>query len=103
VYAASKAGLDVFAQSLRLELAGRGVPVSIVVPGVVDTQFFSRRGRPYTRRTPRPLPAGRVADALVNAILRNRAEVYVPSWLRIPVAVRGLLPGLYRRLANRFG
>jgi short-subunit dehydrogenase len=103
VYAASKAGLDVFAQSLRLELAGRGVPVSIVVPGVVDTQFFRRRGRPYTRKTPRPLPASRVADALVNAILRNRAEVYVPRWLRVPVAVRGVLPGLYRKLAGRFG
>ena len=103
VYAASKAGLDVFAESLRLELSGRGVAVSVVVPGVVDTPFFARRGRRYYRRLPRPQPPGRVADALVSAIDRDRAEVYVPGWLRVPVAVRGLLPPVYRRLARRFG
>jgi short-subunit dehydrogenase len=103
VYAASKAGLDVFAQSLRLEMAGRGVAVSVVVPGVVDTPFFVRRGRPYRRSRPRPLPPERVAAALVSAIARNRCEVYVPGWLRAPVAVRGLLPAVYRRLAGRFG
>jgi short-subunit dehydrogenase len=103
VYAASKAGLDVFAQSLRLEMAGRGVSVSVVVPGVVDTPFFVRRGRPYRRTRPRPMPAERVADALIKAITRNRSEVYVPGWLRAPVAVRGLMPGMYRRLAGRYG
>ncbi|MEO3778430.1 SDR family NAD(P)-dependent oxidoreductase [Micromonospora sp. B11E3] len=103
VYAAGKAGLDVFAQSLRLELARRRVGVSVVVPGVVDTPFFARRGQPYRRRRPRPLPPERVADALADAIVRDRAEVYVPGWLRLPVAVRALLPGAYRRLAARFG
>ncbi|MEV0804864.1 SDR family NAD(P)-dependent oxidoreductase [Micromonospora sp. NPDC050200] len=103
VYAASKAGLDTFAESLRLELDGRGVTVSVVVPGVVETPFFTRRGQPYRRRRPRPLPADRVAAALATAISRNRAEVYVPGWLRLPVAVRGLLPATYRRLATRFG
>ncbi|MEV1332170.1 SDR family NAD(P)-dependent oxidoreductase [Micromonospora costi] len=103
VYAASKAGLDAFAQSLRLELASRPVAVSTVVPGVVDTPFFARRGQPYRRRRPRPLPPDRVADAIADAIVRDRAEVYVPRWLRVPVAVRGLLPAVYRRLASRFG
>jgi short-subunit dehydrogenase len=103
VYAASKAGLDVFAESLRLELAGIGVGVTTVVPGVVATPFFDRRGRPYPRRRPRPLPAARVADAILAAIEANRAEVYVPGWLRLPVAVRALVPAGYRRLARRFG
>ncbi|MET7748366.1 SDR family NAD(P)-dependent oxidoreductase [Micromonospora sp. NPDC005367] len=103
VYAATKAGLDAFAQSLRMELAGRQVAVSTVVPGVVDTPFFARRGQPYRRRRPRPLPPDRVAAALTDAIAHDRAEVYVPRWLRLPVAVRGLLPAVYRRLAARFG
>jgi short-subunit dehydrogenase len=103
VYAASKAGLDVFAESLRLELAGSGVHVCVVVPGVVDTAFFGRRGQPYARRRPRPLPPGRVADAVVEAVSRGRAEVYLPRWLRTPVVARAVLPGAYRRLARRFG
>src|SRR5690349_19623819 len=41
VYAATKAALDIFAESLRLEIRGSGVFVSLTVPGVVDTGFFS--------------------------------------------------------------
>jgi len=103
VYASAKAGLDVFAESLRLELAGTGVGVTVVVPGVVDTPFFARRGRPYRRRYPRPLPVARVADAILAAIEADRPEVYLPAWLRLPVAVRALYPAGYRRLTGRFG
>ncbi|MBB4962628.1 SDR family NAD(P)-dependent oxidoreductase [Micromonospora polyrhachis] len=103
VYAATKAGLDVFAGSLRQETAGTGVTVTVLVPGVVDTQFFTRRNRPYQRSRPGPVTADRAAAALVAAMLGGRDEVYVPRWLRLPVAVRGTLPGTYRRLAGRLG
>jgi short-subunit dehydrogenase len=103
VYSATKAGLDSFAESLRFELAGTPVQVSVLVPGVVDTAFFDRRGRPYDRRRPRPLAPEVVADTLVKGIAAGRAELYAPRWLRLPVAVRGTIPGIYRRLAARFG
>ncbi|MGH3624998.1 MAG: SDR family NAD(P)-dependent oxidoreductase [Sciscionella sp.] len=103
VYAATKAGLDAFADSLRFELAGTGVHVGVVVPGVVDTPFFTRRGRPYARARPRPVPPERVADAVLRAISRTSAELYVPRWLRLPVALRGVSPAVYRALAGRFG
>jgi short-subunit dehydrogenase len=103
VYAATKAGLDAFAESLRLELRGTGVGVGVLVPGVVATRFFERRGQPYGRARPRPLPAETLADALVGMIDAGAAEVYRPRWLRLPVAIRGALPGTYRRLAGRFG
>ncbi|GAA3929100.1 SDR family NAD(P)-dependent oxidoreductase [Actinomadura viridis] len=103
VYAATKGGLEAFAESLRLELHGTGVTVTVLVPGVVDTPFFERRGAPYTRRRPRPLPPGPVAAALVRGIAAGTAEVHAPRWLRLPVAVRGVHPGLYRRLASRLG
>ncbi|MFI5694552.1 SDR family NAD(P)-dependent oxidoreductase [Kribbella sp. NPDC051586] len=103
VYAATKAALDVFAESLRLELRGSGVSVSLTVLGVVDTGFFSARGRPYDRKRPRPLPATDVARALVDGIANDRAEIWIPGWLRVAPAVRALAPGLYRRLSARFG
>ena len=103
LYAATKAGLDTFAESLRFELSGRGIGVGVFVPGVVDTPFFDRRGRAYQRRSPRPRPAPEVAAALVRMIETGRAEAYAPRWLRLPVAVRGAMPGVYRGLAGRFG
>lgn len=103
VYSAVKAGLDAFAESLRFELAGTAVRIGVVVPGVVDTEFFARRGRPYERRSPRPVPASRVAAAVLRAARDDRPDQYVPRWLRLPVTVRGVLPGVYRVLAARFG
>lgn len=103
VYAAAKAGVDVFAESLRLELSDTGVGVSVLVPGVVATDFFTRRGQPYLRRIPRPLSARAAALRLVDAIEHDRAEALAPRWLRLPVAMRATLPGTYRRLARRFG
>lgn len=103
VYSAAKAGLSMFGGSLGLELAGSGVAVTVVVPGVVDTGFFARRGVPYQRRRPRPVPPRLVADAVVRGIEVGRPEVVVPRWLTLPMRVRGALPGTYRRLAGRFG
>jgi len=103
VYSAAKAGLGCFAESIAHELAGRGVGVSVIVPGVVDTPFFERRGRPYDRRRPAPLPPQRVARALVGAVERERSVVFVPRWMRFPAWLHGALPGTFRQLAARFG
>ncbi len=103
VYSATKAGLDAFADSIRVETAGTGVHISVVVPGVVDTGFFETRGTPYTRARPKPIAAETVADAVVKAVERDRAEEWRPRWLRVAPTVRALAPGAFRRLAMRFG
>jgi short-subunit dehydrogenase len=103
VYAATKGGLDAFAESLRYELGGTGVRVGVVIPGVIDTPFFERRGRPYQRGSPKPISPERVAAAIVTAITRGRAEAYVPRWLGMATGVRSVAPRAYRALATRFG
>ncbi|MFJ2033224.1 SDR family NAD(P)-dependent oxidoreductase [Streptosporangium sp. NPDC087985] len=124
VYSATKAGLLTFAEALRHELhrspgsgtrrdgshengsrgnGSRGIGVSVLLPGVVDTPFFDRRGAPYARRRPAPIPPERVARAIVAAIRHDRPESYVPGWLRLPARLRGAAPGPFRALARRFG
>ena len=92
VYAATKAGLNNLAESLGYELAGTGVGVSVVLPGVVDTPFFRRRGRPYERRWPAPIPSDQVARAIIRAAQRDLDVVFVPRWLRLPAWLHGTSP-----------
>ena len=105
VYSAAKAAVESFAALLREELLAdpvlSQVRVSTVAPGVVDTEFFSRRGVPYDRRVPRPIPASRAARAVVAALEQGRSRTVVPRWLGFPAWLSGAAPGVYRRLARR--
>jgi short-subunit dehydrogenase len=103
VYSASKAAVEAFAEPLREELRGTGVTVSTVMPAVVATAFFDDRGEPYARRFPRPQPPERAAHAILRAVERGTERVVVPPWFTLPLRVRGVAPGLYRRLSRRFG
>jgi NAD(P)-dependent dehydrogenase (short-subunit alcohol dehydrogenase family) len=103
VYSACKAGLGTFAELLGEELRERGVTVSTVLPGVVDTDFLRGRAEPYDRRFPRPMPPERVARAVLAALTDGRPRRFEPRWLAIPARLSGALPGTYRRLARRFG
>jgi hypothetical protein len=73
-----------------------------VTPGVVDTAYFERRNSPYLRHHPRPVSAELVADHIVDAVERSRAEVIVPGWLTFPARLKVSFPGLYRLLEGRF-
>ena len=103
VYAATKSALTAYADSLRAELAGTGVGVTVLLPGVVATSFFDRRGVPYHRTNPRPVAAARVARGLLRGIQRDANLVTVPAWLRLPIALSAVTPQLFGRLTGRFG
>jgi short-subunit dehydrogenase len=103
VYSATKAGLAAFATALRSELSGSGVSVTLSVPGAVATPFFTRRGREYSRRFPRPLDPDSVAAAILDAAAHRRREVWTPRWLAGVARLRGMAPGTYTRLADTFG
>ena len=102
VYAATKAALAIFTESLREELRNTGVGVSLVTPVAVESDFFARRGVPYGRRRPKPLPPERIADAIVDAIRRDRAEVVVPRSATLAIRAYGVSPRAFRALARLF-
>ncbi|MDB5575569.1 MAG: short-chain dehydrogenase/reductase [Bradyrhizobium sp.] len=80
-YAASKAALEAYSEALRIELAGFGVSVSIVVLGAVESDFG--RNRLYadapdyadlSARVRRRIEANRTAPATAEAVARRIGE-----------------------------
>ncbi len=94
-YSASKFALVGYTEALSVEVAGTGVTVSLVHPGPTDTGFFRRRGHPYELRRPRPIPAERVADAIVAAAERGRRERFVPAWFGAAYVAKTVVPAAY--------
>jgi NAD(P)-dependent dehydrogenase (short-subunit alcohol dehydrogenase family) len=93
-YAAAKAGVEAFGDSLRAEVGGRGVGVGVAYFGFIDTGMVSRAfehpaaaeaNRMLARRTPafasRPLPVGRAGRAIVRGVERRSRWICVPRWI----------------------
>jgi short-subunit dehydrogenase len=100
VYAATKYGLRGFALNLREDLRGSGVGVSVVSPGAIrDAGMFAEAGVPM----PSGLGSGtpeQVADAVVHAIERDKAEIVVAP---LQQRALGRFAMLAPELAGRLG
>ncbi len=58
---------------------------------------------PTARSAPAPIPAERVARAVLTAVRHDRELVFVPRWMRFPAWLHGTAPRTFRVLASRFG
>jgi uncharacterized protein len=98
-YSASKFALIGWSDALYLEERLHGVHVGTVLPGFVATEGFPAaelRERALTRWLVSEPEA--VAEAIVDAGLRGRAERYVPRFYGIAAVLRVLAPGPTRRV-----
>lgn len=104
LYTASKFALRGFAHALRQDLRRSGVGVSLIQPGfVAGAGMFARTGAPLPRGA-RAVTPDRVADAVLRAIERDRAEINpAPARLRLTCALAVQFPTVAAWLLSRGG
>jgi short-subunit dehydrogenase len=102
LYSATKHALVAFSRSLAASLPAQGVHVHTVNPGFVETPGFPQRGRLGGRLLERTIVSPEYAGRrIVSAVERNRPEIFVPGWYRVPAVAQALAPGLISRLLAR--
>ncbi|MEM7483160.1 MAG: SDR family oxidoreductase [Acidobacteriota bacterium] len=100
-YCASKAASNAYLATLRLEVLERGVGVSWICPGLVETPFIEKADLDpdedlprLARLTVRRLSADEVARATLRAIAGNKSEVVLPPMMRFYAWTRRVAPRL---------
>ncbi len=99
IYTASKFGLRGFALSLAQDVRKRGIHVSSVFPGAVDTPMLKREidngGSPLNFVTA-PATADGIAAIVMGLLRRPRAEVFCPSSDGILAQLMLMMPRVWR-------
>jgi NAD(P)-dependent dehydrogenase (short-subunit alcohol dehydrogenase family) len=109
-YAMSKAGVEAFADSLRVEVKAQGVDVGVAYYSFLDTDLV--RGAVENpavalirERTPWPLSAtskvGPAVAAAARGIERRSRTVHYPRWTRALVAAHGVIQPLFEPFMAR--
>jgi NAD(P)-dependent dehydrogenase (short-subunit alcohol dehydrogenase family) len=92
--------VEMFARSLRVEMAGTGVDVGVAYYGFVDTRLvrdaFAKAGIDELRSSfPKfiaaPVPVGKAGEATAAGIRKRAARITAPRWVRATLPLRGLL------------
>jgi len=111
VYAASKSAVLGFSESLRADLADRGIGVSAICPGIVSTDIIATTttegsaaawqagAADFYRK--RNYPPSKVAEAIVRAVEKNRAIVPVTPEAWVSYHLKRFFPGVSRAIAAR--
>jgi short-subunit dehydrogenase len=105
-YAASKAGVEAFANSLRSEVKHLGVDVGVAYFAFIDTDMV--RGADahpaigaLRQETPGPLaktyPVSAVGKAVADGVEKRKRWVMVPRWLGATLLLRVALAPLIER------
>ncbi|MFF0184647.1 SDR family oxidoreductase [Streptomyces sp. NPDC005244] len=113
-YSTSKAAVLMLSECLRAELAGQGIGVSAICPGLVNTNITAtarfagvdaaeekRRQKRSTRLYGlRNYPPEKVADAILRAVVRNEAVVPVTPEARGAHLLHRFAPRTLRAIAR---
>ena len=87
-YGSTKAAVNSMLQSLRFDVARRGIGVTTVNPGFVKTKLTAENDFPM----PFLLKPEQAAQAIVGGMLAGRPEIHFPKRLSIPLKLLTALP-----------
>lgn len=93
VYSATKAGLHLFSEGLRVQLKGSGVRVIEAVMPMVDTPMTRGRGTGK-------ITAGAAARAVIAGVSRGQERIYVGKARALPLVLR-VAPSIAARIMQR--
>jgi NAD(P)-dependent dehydrogenase (short-subunit alcohol dehydrogenase family) len=86
-YAASKAALTAWSESMQIDLRDTGVWVHVLNPGVIDTELFQLPDNdPMVADEVEALPPVAVVQPVLDALDAGTFEIYVPEWFADIVA-----------------
>lgn len=99
-YSASKHAQLAFSRSITVELAPRSISVHTVNPGFVETEGFPQRNHLglFARVVVDP-PF--VVQRLLEAVDKDKPEIFVPRWYRAIAYAQALAPGSISRIRSR--
>ncbi len=80
-YAATKAAVATLAEGLQLELLGKPIKVSAILPGYIKSELNE-----HVANTPLIVDTVPGVQAMVAAIEAEKSKAYVPSWPWVPMA-----------------
>ncbi|MBI2168659.1 MAG: SDR family oxidoreductase [Actinobacteria bacterium] len=104
-YSGCKAAVVVLSEALVAELRGRGIGVTVVMPGEMSTALFDEHPswdlRPEWQHR-MEVPPERVAAAVVRGIRRNRFEVVYPRHMRATLLFQRVNRTLFRWGVGRY-
>ena len=108
LYAATKHAMAGFFDSLRIELRGEGVSVTVAYPGFVATDIAQRAiapdggtlgERPVERTA--VMSAGECARLIIEAARKRKREIVMTRIARFGLLAKAIVPGLVDRFAER--
>lgn len=115
-YATTKHAVVGLSLALRSEAAVRGVRVSVVCPGFVDTPMLDSKGpedlrpsrlanaidfREEASRVKPPYPPDKLAQAVLAGLAKNKAVIIAPRGLHALWVLYRLVPGIHDRLSPK--
>lgn len=104
IYAATKSYVLSFSRGLRAELEDRGILVTAVCPGPVDTEFFEVAGTSDNplKQAVKAAPEDVVRKALIDSVLGRAESIYGLLMKAAKVATKLLPHGLILRIMKKF-